>query len=104
MKIKTRIYKHTVISLTFGIIAGTRYILQYTVDTDLYRKYLSLSGLFIFYPSLFISLLFSIRAIILIYKIRNLKNRTLLIFLNLLTQMFFIYFLMRAVIVLIKPV
>jgi len=99
-----KINKYTVVSLVFGFLVSLTYCLRFLIDSDIYRKLLSLITLFIFYPSLLISLFFSIKSFYLISKTKQLKNRALFIFFNSLIFIFFIYFMIKMIIVLITPI
>lgn len=79
------------------------YLLPNFIDRDHYRKTLSYLMVYIFYPSLFISTLISIRNFVLIRRIGNLEINKWVI-LNSLVLFFFIYYIIKAIIVLTTPV
>jgi hypothetical protein len=54
---ETKLKKSTYISLLFFLLVIVTYSLRYFIDDNYYRKLLSNTTLFIFYPSLLLSIL-----------------------------------------------
>ncbi len=99
---ETKLKKSTFLSLFFFVLSLIIYFIPYILDTDHFRKFLSFLSLYIFYPSLLLSVIFSIRSFMIISNYK-LKTDKIYVIINLLSIFFFIYFVIRMFVVLLKP-
>lgn len=100
---ENNIHRNTVYSLLFLIVVIFSYFLRLFINNDVYRKLLSIVSIFVFYPSIFLSLLFSLKSMKLGLK-TEIRHKSVIIFLNSLIYIFLIFFVLKIIITLIKPV
>lgn len=92
--------KYISISIITFFIAISIYIIQVCFYTDFYRRYFSFLAILIFYPCLFISLIYSIKGLLLINK--NKDNKKVFYYILCLPGLiFFLFFCYKMIIVLI---
>ena len=101
---ETKSKKNTYLSLLFFLLVIVTYSLRYLIDENYYRKLLSNTALFVFYPSLLLSVLFSINSFRLIYSKKELVEKIKWVILNSLSLVFALYFMVNMILALSKPV
>lgn len=101
---ETKLKKNTYLSLLFLLLVIVTYSLRYFIDDNYYRKLLSNTTLFIFYPSLLLSVYFTINSFRIIYGKREIKHKTKWIVLNSMSLIFALYFIANMIFVLSKPI
>lgn len=101
---ETKLKKSTYLSLLFFLLIIVTYSLRYFIDDNYYRKLLSNITLFVFYPSLLLSILFSINSFRIIYGKKELVGKRKWVILNSLSLVFGLYFITKMILVLSKPV
>lgn len=82
-------------SLCFLLLAVSIYLLQIFYYNDYYRQYFTLVNFFLFYPSLILSVYFSLKILFSFFKSKERKNMINLV-LSLPSIIFFLYFLFQA--------
>ncbi|PKV52453.1 hypothetical protein ATE84_4568 [Aquimarina sp. MAR_2010_214] len=101
---ETKLKRNTYLSLLFFILVILTYLLRDFIDDNYYRKFLSWTTLFIFYPSILLSVFFSIKSFNLIYNNKELAQKNKWIILNSLSIIFALYFIVKIILVMSKPV
>ena len=96
---ETKIKKGTYLSFLFFVIAILIYFVRYFIDGDYYRNLLSYMTLYVFYPSLLISIFLSIRNLGLINSYKELVQKKKWIILNCLSIIFVVYFIIKMILV-----
>jgi len=101
---ETKLIKNTYLSLSFFILSLMVYLMPLILDAVHYRRLLSLTTVFMFYPSLLVSVIFSIKNFNRIVGQGNFYKSRWIILINSLSIVFSIYFFIKMVIVLSTPV
>lgn len=94
-----KIKKHTIFSILFLIVALIIFFLKDVIDRDYYRNFLGIMTVYVFYPSVLMSVFFSIKNLTLISADRNIVSKHKWTILNFLSIAFAIFFVIKIVLV-----
>lgn len=92
--------KYIYLSLIFLCLALLLYFFQIYFYMDAYRKYFSIATLLVFYPSLFISVIFSIKSLVYLRNNPNKENRVIYFILSSLSILFLSFIIIKLLLVL----